>query len=156
MLNHLTLRPATASDVPNIVQLLYEDEIGITREFLSDPLLPSYYEAFQDITEDKNQILLVVEYKDEIVGTCQLTCIPSLSYKGSKRLNIENVHVKKRVQGQGVGTWMIKKAIELGRERGCKSMQLTTNKRRPHAKAFYEKLGFKASHEGMKLSLDHT
>lgn len=32
-------------------------------------------------------------------------------------------------------------------------VQLTTDRSRPEAKRFYESLGFKASHEGMKLHL---
>lgn len=148
-----TLRSAEEKDLPEIVRLLIEDELGATREYFSDPLLPSYHEAFRAIRRDKNQLLLVVEYKEKVIGTFHLTFMPSLSFKGSWRLNIENIHVDKRFQNQGVGTWMLQKAIGLGRERGCKIVQLTTNKMRFHAKAFYEKLGFEATHEGMKLYL---
>jgi GNAT superfamily N-acetyltransferase len=56
-------------------------------------------------------------------------------------------------QGQGVGTWMIQKAIDLGKKKGCKIIQLTTNKKRSRAKVFYERLGFTPTHEGMKLYL---
>lgn len=79
--------------------------------------------------------------------------MPSLSFQGSRRLNLENIHIDKRHQGQGVGTWMIQQAIAIGCEKGCKIIQLTTNKKRSRAKSFYEKLGFVASHEGMKLYL---
>ena len=44
-------------------------------------------------------------------------------------------------------------AIEQCRQKGCGLVQLTTDKRRPDAVRFYERLGFEASHEGMKLSL---
>ena len=154
MLNDLILRPATASDVPEVIRLMCEDELGATRESLSNPLAQSYMLAFQEIAKDKHQSLLVVEHKGKTIGTCHLTFIPSLSFKGSKRLNIENVHISKPVQGQGIGTWMLQKAITLGREKGCKIVQLTTHKKRTLAKAFYEKLGFEASHEGMKLYID--
>ena len=153
MLTDLILRPATTNDVPEIIRLLSEDEFGATRDFFSHPLSQSYYEAFQEITADKNQILLVVEFQSNIIGTCHLTLMPSLSFKGSKRLNIENVHIDKRFQAQGMGTWMIQRAISIGQEKGCRIIQLTTNKKRPLAKDFYEKLGFEASHEGMKLYL---
>ncbi len=36
-------------------------------------------------------------------------------------------------------------------KKGAHLIQLTTDKKRPDALKFYEKLGFKASHEGMKL-----
>ncbi len=156
MINDLILRPATLNDVHDIIGLMIEDELSVTRESLTDPLLLSYYEAFQEITEAKNQMLLVVESQNEIIGTCHLTFMLSLSFKGSKRLNIENIHIRKHFQGQGIGTWMIKKTIELGQEKGCKIVQLTTNKKRLRAKTFYEKLGFKASHEGMKLYLGES
>ena len=39
------------------------------------------------------------------------------------------------------------------RHRGCSLMQLTTDKSRKDAHRFYERLGFTASHEGMKLLL---
>jgi GNAT superfamily N-acetyltransferase len=44
-------------------------------------------------------------------------------------------------------------AFDRFKERGCGLVQLTTDKERPDAIRFYETLGFKASHEGMKLSI---
>lgn len=149
-----TLRSAEEKDLPEIVRLLIEDELGATREHFSDPLLPRYREAFQAIIEDKNQALLIVEYQNQVIGTCHLTFMPSLSFKGSWRLNIENIHIDKKFQNQGAGTWMLQRAIDLGRERGCKIVQLTTNKKRFRAQAFYKKLGFEATHEGMKRYLE--
>lgn len=148
-----TLRSAEEKDLSEIIRLLIEDDLGATREHFSDPLLPSYLKAFHAITQNKNQALLIVEYQNQVIGTCHLTFMPFLSFKGSWRLNIENVHVDKKLQNQGVGTRMLQRAIDLGRERGCKIIQLTTNKNRFRAKAFYEKLGFEATHEGMKLYL---
>lgn len=153
MLKTLSLRHATEADLPEIVRLLAEDELGSTREFLSDPLLPSYRRAFQAIMEDKNQVILVVDYHEKVIGACHLTFMASLSFKGSWRLNIENIHIDKKFQNQGVGTWMLQKAIHKGREKDCNIVQLTTNKIRSRSKIFYEKLGFTASHEGMKLYL---
>lgn len=153
MLNNLALRSAEENDLPDIIRLLALDDLGSTRESLSDPLLHNYHQAFQAITQDNNQALLVVTDNEKVIGTCHLTFIPSLSFKGSWRLNIENIHVDKTRQGQGVGTWMLQQAIEMGRKKGCQFVQLTTNKKRTRAKTFYEKLGFIASHEGMKLYL---
>jgi GNAT superfamily N-acetyltransferase len=48
---------------------------------------------------------------------------------------------------------MVGWAIDESRRRGCTLMQLTTHKRRTAAHRFYERLGFDASHEGMKLML---
>ncbi len=94
---------------------------------------------------------MVVERGAEIVATCHLTVIPSLSFIGSTRLQIEEVRVRKKYRSRGIGEWMIKAAIDYGVQHGAKIVQLTANKKRVRAKSFYEKLGFEASHEGMKL-----
>jgi GNAT superfamily N-acetyltransferase len=48
---------------------------------------------------------------------------------------------------------MLAWAINKAKEEGCHVVQLTTNKKRPGALEFYKKLGFVASHEGLKLHL---
>jgi ribosomal protein S18 acetylase RimI-like enzyme len=68
-------------------------------------------------------------------------------------MNIEAVRISKDFQGHGFGKYMINKAIEIAKKNDVKIVQLTTNKIRVKAKKFYEDLGFKASHEGMKLYL---
>jgi ribosomal protein S18 acetylase RimI-like enzyme len=77
-------------------------------------------------------------------------------YMASTRLNIESVRVDEKYSNQGIGSWMMKKAIEFGRENNAKIIQLTSNKQRKRAHKFYEKLGFEATHEGMKLNLINT
>jgi ribosomal protein S18 acetylase RimI-like enzyme len=60
--------------------------------------------------------------------------IPSLTFQGSMRLQIEAVRVKKQFRGQDIGKWMIAQAINYGKARGAKMIQLTTNKKRSDAK----------------------
>ena len=54
----------------------------------------------------------------------------------------------------GIGEMMLRWAIDEARRRGCGLIQLTTDKQRTDAHRFYERLGFVASHEGMKLSIE--
>jgi GNAT superfamily N-acetyltransferase len=96
---------------------------------------------------------MIVENNNEIAATCHLTIIPSLTFQGAARLNIEAVRVKEKFRGQAIGQWMIGQVINYGRDRGATIVQLATNKKRSDAKRFYEKLGFVASHDGMKLCL---
>lgn len=79
--------------------------------------------------------------------------MPSLLFKGSARLNIEAVRVVSKYRGQKIGEWMMNQAIEYGKSLGALIIQLNTNKSRDKAKRFYEKLGFMATHEGMKMYL---
>lgn len=146
-------RKATFADLKTIVDLLLEDELGKLREQPAEELDTCYIEAFQKIDADPNQFLMLAMMGDKIVGTCHLTMMPSLTFKGSTRMQIEAVRITKNHRGHSIGTWMINAAINYGKANGASLIQLTTNKKRHRAKQFYERLGFIASHEGMKLHL---
>ncbi len=145
----ITYRPALKSDIARIVELLIDDELGKARENLSN--MEPYYQAFADIEKDRNQHLTVMLLDNKIIGTFHLTIIPSLGRSGSKRANIESVRIDKNFRGQKLGEKMIMQAIAIAKENGAVIAQLATDKSRVDAKRFYERLGFVASHEGMKL-----
>lgn len=148
----MLFRKATRQDVPSIVKLLANDKLGQLRENDTDPLPEAYYNAFEAINKDPNQELIVVESETgDLFGTLQLSFIQYLTYRGGIRAQIEAVRIREDVRGEGIGQKMIEWAIERARERKAHTVQLTTDKQRPDALRFYEKLGFIASHEGMKL-----
>ncbi len=148
----MKFRPAKRKDVPFIVAMLANDPLGQIREDFQDPLPEIYYLAFQNIDKDPNQELIVVEAEDRsIIGTLQLSFIPYLTYRGGIRAQIEAVRIREDQRGQGLGEQLFNWAIIRAKTRGAHLLQLTTDKKRPEALRFYEKLGFVASHEGMKL-----
>lgn len=147
----IKIRKALPEDVPTIIRLLAEDDLGLTREKFTDPLPPEYYAAFDAINNDKNSFLMIAELNDRIVGTLQLNFITYLTYRGGKRAQIEDVRVEESVRRHGIGKKMLAWAIEKSREMGCHLVQLTTDKKRIEALQFYISLGFIASHEGLKL-----
>jgi GNAT superfamily N-acetyltransferase len=147
------IRRAVAGDVPAIVALLADDPLGATRETATD--LAPYMEAFAAIDADRSELLLVLvdDTDAEVIGTMQLSFLPGLSRGGATRAQIEAVRVKDGHRGERLGERLIAHAIEEARSRGCALVQLTTDKTRTDAHRFYERLGFVASHEGMKLAL---
>jgi GNAT superfamily N-acetyltransferase len=148
----MKFRKAIKQDTPHIVQLLANDKLGQLRENYKDPLPHKYYDAFDKINDDPNQELIVVENEaGEIIGTLQLTFIQYLTYQGGIRAQIEAVRIREDLRGEGIGQKMFGWAIQRAKERNAHLLQLTTDKQRPEAVRFYEKLGFKASHEGMKI-----
>jgi ribosomal protein S18 acetylase RimI-like enzyme len=153
MSKNLSYRKATKEDLRDIIGLLIEDDLGKTREMLGDEVDASYLKAFELIDKDPNQYLMLCIMQDAIVATCHLTIMPSLTFKGSTRMQIEGVRVSEKMRGQNIGEYMIVHAIEYGKSHGATMIQLMTNKQRPRAKHFYEKVGFEATHEGMKLLL---
>jgi len=152
-MEHIVFRTALLADVPAIVALLADDELGSQRENIGMPLDPRYVDAFQAIEADANQRLVVVADGNEIIGTLQLSFIPGIARMGSWRGQIEAVRIAAHRRDSGLGQKMFEWAISECKSRGCNLVQLTTDKSRTDAHRFYEKLGFKASHEGYKLAL---
>lgn len=150
-MNDIQIRRATAADVGAIATMIAEDQLGATRESADD--LTPYLAAFEQIDADPNQLLIVAERNDEVIGTLQLTFIPGLSRRGSTRGLIEAVRVAAPARGAGLGTTLIQWAVEESRTRGCTLVQLTSDKTRTNAHRFYTNLGFTNSHEGFKLKL---
>jgi GNAT superfamily N-acetyltransferase len=148
---NMIFRKANRADISEIVRLLIEDKLGSSREKFNEVIPGSYYSAFDEISADKNNYLIIAELNGKVVGTMQLTFITHMTYQGGKRAQIEGVRVDNNVRGQGIGKAMIEWAINKAREEGCHVVQLTTDKKRPDALEFYKKLGFVASHEGLKL-----
>lgn len=152
---NLNFRIAHKDDLPALIGMLADDELGAKREDFRDPLPEEYVMAFEKINNDENQELIVVENGDkEIIGTLQLTFIQYLTYQGGTRAQIEAVRIRRDQRGLGVGKEMFEWAIARAREKKAHLLQLTTDKKRPGAIEFYERLGFKSSHEGMKLHFE--
>lgn len=148
----MKFRKARLNDVSKIVEMIADDELGIQRENFQNPLPQNYVNAFEKIDKDQNQELVVIENNSqEIIGTLQLTFIQYLTYQGGIRAQIEAVRIRKDQRGIGLGNALFKWAIERAKSRHAHVLQLTTDKKRPEAIKFYEDLGFKASHEGMKM-----
>ncbi|HKK29550.1 MAG TPA: GNAT family N-acetyltransferase [Alphaproteobacteria bacterium] len=147
-------RPATEADLPALVALLADDALGQGREDSGEPLNPRYLAAFNALKADANQLLVAAERAGEVIGVFQLSFIPGLSHCGSWRGQIESVRVAASERGSGLGGQLMDWAIEECRRRGCHLVQLTSDKARADAHRFYERLGFKASHEGFKLTLE--
>lgn len=148
-----SFRTATRDDLPAIVRMLADDGLGKGREQPVDPLPKAYGDAFDRMAAQPGNDYLLAEIDGEVAGCLQLTVIHGLSRTGVSRAQIEGVRVAGSHRGRGIGEALFREAIRRAREAGCGLVQLTTDKARPDALRFYEKLGFTASHEGMKLEL---
>lgn len=151
--SHINIRAAVKADLERIVSLLAQDSLGQTREDASAPLDQRYLDAFRAIELDPNQMLVVAVDDDVIVGTLQLSFIPNISRLGSWRMQVEGVRIDERVRGRGAGEQMLEWSISQARQRNCTLVQLTCDCTRLDARRFYERLGFVASHVGLKLTL---
>ena len=115
---------------------------------------PAPYEAaFAAVDADPAHLLVVADDGGAVVGTLQLSFLPGLSRAGALRAQVEGVRVAASARGRGLGAAMLGWCADEARRRGAALVQLTTDARRPDARRFYERLGYEASHTGMKLAL---
>jgi GNAT superfamily N-acetyltransferase len=150
----VVLRRAGAGDLPAIVNLIAADQLGATRDGVRTAGdLAVYQAAFEAIDRDPSHLLLVAQSGHDIVATMQLSFLPGLARRGALRAQIEAVRVHEAYRSRGLGAALFAWAINESRRRRCALVQLTTDKSRSGAHRFYERLGFVASHEGMKLPL---
>lgn len=147
-------RQAIRSDLETIVAMFADDKLGKNREDASLPLNRRYTEAFAALDGDPNQYMLVGDRNGEVVAYLQITFMQHLSRLGSIRGQVESVRVRSDLRGQGIGKQLMQESIRLCRERGCSLVQLTTDLTREQTRKFYEDLGFKVTHHGMKMGLD--
>lgn len=152
-MSEIEIRRATEGDVAAIVAMLADDPLGAAREDASTPLAAAYVAAFRAIDADPNQYLAVMTDGGVVIGTLQLTFIAGLSRRGALRGQIEAVRIAAGRRGAGIGQELFEWAIAECRARGCRTVQLTTDRSRADAHRFYERLGFEASHVGYKLAL---
>ena len=138
-------------DVPAIVALFRDDDLGKTRE--GEPDDPVYVTAFDAVSANPGTHLYVLERDGGVIGCAQLTVIPGLTRRGLTRGLVEGVRVSSSERNQGLGRLIMQEIIRLAREFDCGMVQLTSDKSRRDAHRFYETLGFERSHEGFKLIL---
>ncbi len=150
----VVFRYAQIDDLDDIVKMLADDKLGQKRERYAQPLPISYVNAFQAISIDPNNELIVACFEEKVIGVAQLTFTPHLTHLGGWRATIEGVRTASSHRDKGIGTKLIQHAIQISKERGCHLVQLTTDKQREAALHFYQNLGFEATHEGLKLKID--
>ena len=148
----LTIRPATADDIPHIVALYADDDLGRARDSAAVDE-ESYRRAFTAIDGDPHHVLAVGEIAAEVVATLLLSFLPGLSRGGSWRAQIEAMRVSSAIRGQGIGQRMLDWALAEARLRRCRLVRLTSDRTRTEAHRFYERAGFVPSHVGFKLAL---
>ncbi len=146
----MIIREATKGDLDQIAALLADDGLGRGREAPGDPV---YAEAFARMSAQPDNVYLLATEGDEVVGCLQFTVIHGLSRAGASRAQIEGVRVRADQRGKRIGDALMQAAIERARAAGCRLVQLTTDRQREEAHRFYERLGFTASHWGMKRDL---
>ena len=148
------LRRARRDDLGALVALLAADALRANDDSDAPERRAPYEAAFDAIDRDPAHTLVAVEdAAGDVVATMQLTLLPGLARGGATRMQVEAVRVAASARGHGLGSAMMRWAIEDARSRGAALVQLTSDARREEAHRFYGRLGFSPSHVGFKLFL---
>ena len=143
-----TIRDATIGDLPALVRLL-----GQLYDAPPAPLTERHRAAFEAVTTDPRQRLLVVEHDGAVIGTAALVIVPNLGHNGTPYALIENVVVDEAARGARHGERLLRHMIDEARRAGCYKVVLTSRKHRTDAHRFYQRLGFEATSEGFRYTL---
>lgn len=150
------IEAATEADLPAAAALLARNAVGARVGVETGDPEP-YRAAFRRMLDEGVTVLYVARPKGTeagvIAGMFELTVLKGLSYVGRPRAQVESVHVMPNWQRKGVGQAMMAFAETRARELGCVVMQLTSNRERTGAHAFYAALGYDDTHIGFKKAL---
>ena len=108
---------------------------------------------FGEVLADPHQETLVAESGGEVVGTLVVATLPNLAHGGAPYAVVENVVVAEPQRGTGVGTALLRAAVEKARLAGAYKLTLSANLSRERAHEFYRRLGLKQTHAGFEITL---
>ncbi|MDX6278448.1 MAG: hypothetical protein QOJ72_2576 [Nocardioidaceae bacterium] len=147
----LRIRIAETEDLEAILALTAEDSM----HYYDEPgeVTLNQRDAFDEITADPNQDLLVGTIDGQVVCTAQVTWMRMIAADGGLYCQVEAVRTSAALRGRGIGATLMASIEDEARKRGAARIQLTTNKQRERAHEFYQRLGFAPSHIGMKKYL---
>ena len=98
------------------------------------------------LTSSQTLVQVALLQETEIVGFISCKGQSLLHHEGHV-FEIQEMIVTAAHQGKGIGRKMVDEICEEVKYLGAKSLEVTSNKRRKEAHAFYQSVGFKNSHE---------
>ena len=104
---------------------------------------------WNEILENPNHFCLGIEEDGMIVASCILVIIKNLTRNARPFALIENVVTHEQYRKKGYATAVLKRAIEIAKEKNCNKIMLMTSRKDESTLKFYEKVGF---HRGEKTA----
>ncbi|MCG8351399.1 MAG: GNAT family N-acetyltransferase [Chloroflexales bacterium] len=132
----MTIRKASISDLEAILAIYAELDDGQHLD------LHDAERIFKRMQQYPNYTIYIAELEGEIVGAFELLIMDNLAHMGTPSGVVEDVVIRSRSQGRGIGKAMMRFAIEQCRKAGCYKLVLSSNLKRASAHRFYETLGF--------------
>jgi ribosomal protein S18 acetylase RimI-like enzyme len=97
---------------------------------------------WNEIIENPDHFCLVIEEDNLLVSSCIVVVIKNLTRNARPYALIENVITHENYRKQGFGTAIIKRSIEIAKEKNCYKVMLMTSRKKESTLRFYESAGF--------------
>jgi GNAT superfamily N-acetyltransferase len=130
------IRPAQTRDGFVLISLLNELGYGDTESFMGKRL--------QQLIDHPNEMLLVAEEGQTVLGFLSLHFIPQLALEGDFA-RISYFCIADGERSKGVGQHLLEHAEQIARQRGCDRMEVHCHERRIKANQFYAREGYSES-----------
>ena len=98
--------------------------------------------VYKDMLQDEQYLIIVAKEDNEVIGSAFGVCCKSIAVGGNPFLVIEDVIIKDKLRGKGIGKKLMKALDEFAKEKHCVYAILVSSDYRKEAHVFYEKLGF--------------
>ena len=142
----IIIRKAKISDfqgLHNLIMQVHKLHVNERNDIYKD-VDPMDFEEFRTELSNSNNIYLIAELENEIVGICfsQIKEITNNKImKNRKILHIENICVDENHQKKGIGKKLYNQIVELAKEKNIDNIELMVWGFNENAIKFYENLG---------------
>jgi len=132
-----TLRRADDRDLAGVLRLYAHLNT-------SDPILDAdeAAEIWKAILSNEVLHLIVVEEANRLVSSCLLLIVPNLTRGGRPFAIIENVVTDPDYRRRGLGTMVLRFALDIAWDANCYKVMLATGRKDEATLSFYERSGF--------------
>ncbi|MBD2213236.1 GNAT family N-acetyltransferase [Nostoc linckia FACHB-104] len=135
----ITIRLIIRDELPQLLSL-YQHLNPVDAPLPADNILQSLWD---EILNNPRLFYIVADISGKLVSTCNLTIIPNLTRGASPYGIIENVVTHTDYRKQGLGTQVIRYALNIAWQHNCYKVMLLTSSKREETLRFYEQVGFK-------------
>ena len=142
----IIIRKAKISDfqgIHNLIMQVHKLHVNERNDIYKD-VDPMDFEEFRTELSNSNNIYLIAELENEIVGIC-FSQIKEISnnkiMKNRKILHIENIFVDENHQKKGIGKKLYKQIVQLAKEKNIDNIELMVWGFNENAIKFYKNLG---------------
>lgn len=142
----IIIRKAKISDfqgIHNLIMQVHKLHVNEKNDIYKD-VDPMNFEEFRTELSNSNNIYLIAELENEIVGIC-FSQIREISnnkiMKNRKILHIENICVDENHQKKGIGKKLYKQIVQLAKEKNIDNIELMVWGFNENAIKFYKNLG---------------